>query len=308
MSFDFDNADEMSFMLYVQRDILSVEQAGRFFTRAAVRHRLATGRWQRPHRGVVLTTPARALTRAQQQWVAVMAAPGAVLGGRSALEMLGLRGFLPTVVDVVLPPGRRFDKPPAWVRVHRTRHLPAEDVHRTRLPPGTSIGRSVVDAARWAASNDEARTVIAMAFQQRLVADWEITAVLRRLPNVRRARLIAQTSTDAGGGAHSLAELDFLAISRRAGFPEPKLQFVRRDAQGRRRYVDALFEEYGVLVEIDGGQHTDVRQAWADMRRQNALWVAGVRVLRFPGWLVRERPDAVVAQVRAALRAGGWPG
>jgi hypothetical protein len=288
--------------------VLSRQQILRFFTRSALRHRLETGRWQRPHRGVVLTTSARGLTRGQQQWVAVLAAPGAFLGGRSALEVLGLRGFPPCIVDVVLPPGRRVETPPPWVRVHRTRHLPADDVHQARRPPCTAIGRAVVDAARWAGSADEARTVIAMAFQQRLVADWEITAVLRRLPRIPRTGLIVRTVADACGGAHSLSELDFLALSRQAGFPEPALQAARRDAEGRRRYVDALFEAYRVLVEIDGGQHLEVRRAWADMSRQNALWVAGVRVLRFPGWLVREHPEVVVAQVRAALRAAGWTG
>ncbi len=80
----------------------------------------------------------------------------------------------------------------------------------------------------------------------------------------------------------------------------------RRDASGRRRYLDVLYEEYGVHVEIDGAHHADVRQAWADMQRQNELWIAGDRVLRFPGWLIRESPDEVTAQLRAALVAAGW--
>ena len=42
------------------------------------------------------------------------------------------------------------------------------------------------------------------------------------------------------------------------------------------------------------------------MKRQNGLWVAGVTVLRFPTWLVRDRPDEVFTQVRAALLAAGW--
>ena len=50
----------------------------------------------------------------------------------------------------------------------------------------------------------------------------------------------------------------------------------------------------------------DVRQWWADMKRQNDLWVPGDRVLRFPSWAVRHRPDEVAAQVRAALLAAGW--
>jgi len=38
-----------------------------------------------------------------------------------------------------------------------------------------------------------------------------------------------------------------------------------------------------------------------EQRRQNDLWIKGARVLRFPAWLVREHPDQVIAQVRAAL-------
>ncbi len=59
-------------------------------------------------------------------------------------------------------------------------------------------------------------------------------------------------------------------------------------------------------VEIDGGQHTDAHTWWADMQRQNELWIPGDRVLRFPAWVVRARPAEVVGQMRAALAAGGW--
>jgi len=111
---------------------------------------------------------------------------------------------------------------------------------------------------------------------------------------------------DAAGGAHSLAELGYLAISRRAGLPEPARQVVRRDAAGRRRYLDLLCDPWGVHVEVDGGQHIDAAAWWADMKRQNEVWIAGERVLRFPAWVVRERPNEVIAQVRAALRAAGW--
>lgn len=128
------------------------------------------------------------------------------------------------------------------------------------------------------------------------------------MPRVRRRRLILSTATDAAGGAHSLGELDLLGLVRRAGLPEPSRQVVRRDSAGRRRYLDAYFEQWRVHVEVDGGQHLDPAHAWADMRRQNDLWVEGDRVLRFPAWVLRARPEEVIAQLRAALRAAGWPG
>jgi very-short-patch-repair endonuclease len=86
------------------------------------------------------------------------------------------------------------------------------------------------------------------------------------------------------------------------------MQHARRDGDGRQRYLDAYFAEWGVHVEIDGGQHTDAAHWWADMRRQNALWIPGDRVLRFPAWAIRNRPNEVITQIRAALTAAGWPG
>jgi very-short-patch-repair endonuclease len=42
------------------------------------------------------------------------------------------------------------------------------------------------------------------------------------------------------------------------------------------------------------------------MQRQNAMGINGDRVLRFPAWALRNDPDGVLEQVRAALIAGGW--
>ncbi|MFG3709451.1 endonuclease domain-containing protein [Micromonospora sp. NPDC047730] len=168
--------------------------------------------------------------------------------------------------------------------------------------------RSIVDAAQWAGTDAEARAIVAAGFQQRIVRGEDLREVLDRMPRLRRRKLILGVATDAAGGAHSLAELDFLGLVRRAGLPEPIRQMIRRDASGRRRYLDAYFEEWRVHVEIDGGQHLDPRAAWADMRRQNDLWVEGDRVLRFPSWALRAHPAEVIAQLRAALRRAGWPG
>ncbi len=297
-------------LLFLQEGVLSRRQALRFFTPKAIQHRLASGRWRAAHRAVYVmhTGP---LTLQQRWWIAALATSArgrpALLGGLSALALMGFRGYPSPVTHIVLPAGRRADSPPADVLVHRTRHLPPCDVHRVGRPPCTMPARSIVDAARWASCDEQARAIVAAAFQQRLVAGDELHQVLDRLPGIRRrAGLIAQTASLAAGGSHSLPELDFLALSRRAGFPEPARQVARRDAAGRSRYLDFLYEEFGVHVEIDGGQHLEVRAAWADMKRQNELWVAGERVLRFPAWLISARPGEVVAQVRAALTAAGW--
>jgi hypothetical protein len=120
--------------------------------------------------------------------------------------------------------------------------------------------------------------------------------------------LIRTTLADIDGGAQALSEIDFMALCRRYRLPCPDLQEHRTDAGGRIRYLDAYWREWHLHVEIDGAHHMDVRHWAADMLRQNEIWIAGDRVLRFPAWLVRADPAAVAVQVRAALRSGGWRG
>jgi very-short-patch-repair endonuclease len=295
-------------LILSQEGVLSRTQALGQLSGGAIRHRVATGRWRRVHVGIYLAHSGP-LTLAQRRWIAVLAAgPSALLGGVSALELLGLRDCRNGVLHVLVPAGRLESNPPTGVIVHRTRHLPKDDVARTGSPPRTASARSLVDAAQWANTDDDACAIVAAAYQQRLVRHEAVLSVLDRLHNVRRRRLIAHAAGDAVGGSHSLAELKYLALARKAGLPEPARQHLRRDAAGRRRYLDIWYDEYRVHVEIDGGLHLEAKAAWQDMKRQNDLWIAGARVLRFPAWLVRERPAEVVTQVREALMAAGWTG
>ncbi|MEU4367506.1 DUF559 domain-containing protein [Micromonospora chersina] len=303
-----DDADELVRLLFRQDDVISLGQAREHLTRRAIRHRLATGRWRQVHRAVLVAHNGP-VGAAQLRWIAVLAAgPTALLGGLTAAQAGGLRGFPDRVLHLLLPAAVRRAPLPTGVRAHRTSHLPDRDALPVGQPPRTAAARSIVDAAQWAASDGQARAIVAAAFQQRLVGGDDLHEVIDRMPRLRRRRLILTTATDAAGGAHSLGELDLLGLVRRAGLPEPRRQVVRRDAAGRRRYLDAYFEEWRVHVEVDGGQHLDPAHAWADMRRQNDLWVEGERVLRFPSWALREHPEAVVTQLRAALRAAGWRG
>lgn len=245
----------------------------------------------------------------QRRWIAVLAGPpGTVTAGRTALAQLGLRGFGVPAIHLLMPSAARDRDTPHDVIVHRTRRLDPAEVHHLGSQPCTMPARSAVDAAQWARSDDEARTIIAATVQQRLVTPADLRTVLARLSGMRRRPVIIQAVNDAAAGAASLPEAEFLALCRRGGLPRPKLQVSRRDTDGRRRFLDALFEHYGVHAEIDGSQHLDVRAYWADMRRQNALWVAGERILRFPSWAIRNQPDEVLETLRAALRAAGWPG
>ena len=302
------DADGLSWILFRQNQVISRRQVLRYLSAKAVRSRIASGRWQAAAREVYVTHNGP-VTRRQLRWIAVLAVGSrrpAALAGASSLECEGLRGHLSQGIHVLIPAAVRDRDAPPGVVVHRTSNLPGTDLLRIGQPPRTTAARSLVDAAQWAASDDRARALVAAGFQQRLVSFDAVAEVLERMPRAHRRALIREAGLDAAGGAHSLPEAGFLRLCRRGRLPRPTSQTRRRDAAGRWRYLDVYFEEWGLHVEIDGGQHMEVRQWWADMRRQNELWIPGERVLRFPAWAVRHRPDEVLAQVRAALMAAGW--
>ncbi|HET9519022.1 MAG TPA: hypothetical protein VFO77_14970 [Actinoplanes sp.] len=306
------DADQFDWLAYEQSGVLTSRQAADALGRARVRGRIRSGTWRSICRGIVCTQNAK-LDRRQQIWVAVLAAgPGAVIAGATSLIESGVRGVRAEPVQVLVRAGRQAstalsglppDMPP--VRIRRTTVLPAEHLLAGR-PPRTTPARSVVDAAAWARSDDEARTVLAAACQQRLVVPAAIEQVLTMLPRVRRRELIRRTVADIAGGAQALSEIDLLALCRRFRLPLPDLQERRTDGDGRNRYLDAYWRQWRVHVEVDGAHHMDVRHWADDMHRQNEVWIAGDMILRFPAWLIRARPATVAAQLRRALHAGGW--
>jgi hypothetical protein len=302
-----DCADDFAELLDRQAGVVTVASAVRYLGQPAVRWRLASGRWQRAGEGV-LVTQSGPLTEEQRLWVPVLAAgDGAVLGGLSAATLDGLAGFDDRRTYLLVPASRRVRKALSGVVIHRSRLLEPGDVHPSRLPPRTRLGRSLVDAAAWAATDRRARAILAAGVQQRLIRIADLSTVVERCSRVPRRALMRATLADVAGGAEALSELDFCDLVRRYGLPEPDRQVSRVDGQGR-RWLDAVWEWARLVVEIDGGWHMDVRTWWADMQRDNELTVDGYRVLRFPAFAVRDSPEAVAILIAKALRQAAGAG
>jgi len=141
----------------------------------------------------------------------------------------------------------RVDSPAdqAGLAIHRIRALGPEDLQPVLHPPRTRLPRSLVDAARWAATPDRACAVLAASVQQRLARPADLRAVLQRMPTARRRALLLRTIDDIDGGAHSLAEIHLVRLCRREGLPEPEQQVARCDRAGRRRWLDAYWSRWG---------------------------------------------------------------
>ena len=309
--------DEFARLCDGQDGVLTVPSAVRYLGRSAVRWRLASGRWRLVGTRV-LVAQSGPLTEKQRLWASVLAAgDGAVLAGLTAARLDGLAGFEDRRTYLLIPSSRHMIRPLPGAVVHRSRLLGPADVHPTRLPPRTRLGRSLVDAAAWAATDRLACAILAAGVQQRLIRASDRIRVVEHCPRVRRRALMGATLADVAGGAEALSELDFCDLVRRFGLPEPDRQFERLDGEGR-RWLDAVWEWARLVAEIDGRWHMDARAWWADMQRDNELTIDGYRVLRFPAFVVRDTSRVVAAQIARALREAGsaepgqpgmaWPG
>ena len=132
--------------------------------------------------------------------------------------------------------------------------------------------------------------------------------IVDEVPNLRRRRLIKLTLRDVDGGAHSLPELDFVQLCRTSDLPLPSRQVERRDSKGRRRWLDVYWDDFGLVVEIDGLFHMEASHWWSDMWRGNEHTVRLEGVLRYPSFAIRDDPQRVATQVAEALRSRGWTG
>jgi hypothetical protein len=278
---------------------------------AQIRWRVNSGRWQRPCPGVFVAHSGP-LTADDALWVSLeWAGNGAVLAGLTAAHLDGLAGFPEDRIHVSVPDSRQVRKPPPGISVllHRSRRLGADDVHPAKSPPRTRIARSLVDAAAWMHTDRGSQAVLAAGVQQRLVRPADLLAVVVRNVRLRRRPILLSTLNDIMGGAEALSEIDFTRLVIRAfGLPEPTRQTVRYDSRNRRRWLDAVWEEAGIMVEIDGIHHMDAAQWWEDMDRENGIKLDGYLVLRFTAFVVRYRPGYVAAQIRDAFRRAGHSG
>jgi very-short-patch-repair endonuclease len=91
------------------------------------------------------------------------------------------------------------------------------------------------------------------------------------------------------------------------GLPKSKRQ-VRVRQGDKREYRDVLYEEYELVVELDGQVAHPGDRRWLDIWRDNAAAATGALTLRYGYRDLALTPCLVAAQVSQVLRSRGWPG
>jgi len=271
--------------------------------RGRVRANVRARRWRRVgSQSISLTTGP--LTRAAQEWAAVFeAGPRAFLDGASSLVAAGLRGFTEPAIRVSVPRGARVRRA-RGLDIRQTRRWQADDVTATGVPRSRPAV-AAVRGALWALSDKQAALLLTMAVQQGLVDAPSLGVELLRIKRDRRRGLLHAVVLDLLDGVRSVGEAEFKRLCRRHDLPAPSRQVVRKGRNGT-YYLDASWDDWGVVVEVDGIQHAWAQNQVGDALRQNDVTLSHARVLRLPLLGLRVAPDEFFGQIRGALAQAGW--
>jgi very-short-patch-repair endonuclease len=292
--------------------VVTLQQAATLgLTESAVRHRLATGRWQRVYRDVYVTHSGPLAPQTRLLAALAYAGDGAALSHETAAVRLGLLRTLGSpcpVVHLTVPWERRV-MPQPGLEIHYARNFTESD---TRVRNGlrcTSVERTVVDLVSTARTPGRAAALVLDAVGSRKTTSARLRRAMQRTGRPRRHRQLTTTVlAEAQAGAHSPLELRFVEVCRAHGVPEGARQ-VRQVVRGRTIYVDNIVEEYGLVTELDGhAGHDSAAGRFRDLQRDNANVEAGRTPVRV-GWeSVLDEPCEVARQRGAILRRLGWTG
>jgi very-short-patch-repair endonuclease len=267
---------------------------------------LRSRQWQKLHRGVYSVSAGKP-GREMLLWAAVSrAGAGAALSHETAAELFELADERCSLIHVSVPGNRRVS-PIKGVVVHISSRI-GEATHPSLLPPRTRLEETLLDLVDQAATFDTALGIACSACQRGLTTVPKIGASMAKRAKLRWRPELAKALRDIGAGVHSVLEYRYLhKVERSHGLPEAVRQ-ARITPGGRSRYLDNLYEDYGLCVELDGLQAHPDEQRWQDLRRINAITQSGKTVLRY-GWIDVDRHSCKTAvQVAVVMRRLGWQG
>ncbi|HWG61140.1 MAG TPA: type IV toxin-antitoxin system AbiEi family antitoxin domain-containing protein, partial [Streptosporangiaceae bacterium] len=275
-------------LIELQNGLLASSQAAAAgVPRSLIDSRIRRGRWQGLYRGVyaVFTGPP---TRDAILWAAVLrGGRGAVLSHQSAAEAEGLIPASKGPVHISMDSQRQAKISrrerragfPAIV-VHRSTRLSSAR-HPTRVPPQTRLEETVIDLTQTAKSFDEAFGWLCLACSTRRTTADRLLSTTASRGKARYRSEVVEALGEIAHGVHSNLEYRYVRdVERAHGLPSAIRQ-ARHETGGLRRYLDNLYEDFMVGVELDGRAAHPTADRWRDIHRDNASASAGIITLRY---------------------------
>ncbi|MFL6205423.1 MAG: endonuclease domain-containing protein [Acidimicrobiales bacterium] len=274
-------------------------------SRGMISRRLTSGRWELADQRVYHLKGAPFTWRSSLLAPILSAGPGAVASHFAAAALHGIPGYGEGTPELTIPRGRERRRPQLLVHTSTdldrcgTRHIdsiPVTDVERTLL----DIGRRISDK-RLSHSIEAARRAGLTGWDELITT---LVAHARRgRPGIARLRRVIAQHAHRAEVTDSNLELMIIALLLEHGLPEPVLHHRVYDADRFVAEVDLAYPIHRIAIEVDGRVHLDDAVRERDLPRQNDLILSGWIVLRFTWARLRDRPESIVAEVRAAIRA-----
>lgn len=262
---------------------------------------VADGLWQRVDRGTFWTGTAKPPWSALAWSASTIGGSNALIAGHAAAYLHGLADESRLPIEVMIPQQQRVTarKYASYIRVD-----PAQRAYRTlKGLPCVGIDDTVLDLCNSASPRETVGWITAAA-QRRLTTSARLGDALSRRQRVPQRELIEKLLDDVGGGVHSVIELDYVyRVERAHGLPTARRQ---AHAGSEREWVANLYEECGLIVEVDGRRwHPD---AFRDRARDNLNTRAGHPTLRYGPEEIFVEPSGVAVEVAGQLTQLGWAG
>jgi hypothetical protein len=275
---------------------------------------LRQGKWQTLYRGVYAahnTSPARP----SQLWAAVLrCGPGAALSHGTAAELDGITGQSGDAIHVTIPaPGQvkfgqhEFSSGRPRIIVHRSRRI--EDArHPAKSLPRTRVEDTVLDLVDSAGEFEQAFNWLSAACQRRRTTPAMLRDAIGQRERLRwRSEALGALDEVADGVTSGLERRYVRAVERPHGLPKPERQAKRRRGAAS-AYLDNLYEEFALAVELDGLASHPPESRWQDIHRDNYFARSGICTLRYNWSDVTRRPCEVASEIAFVLRQRGWTG
>jgi hypothetical protein len=292
-----------------QAGVVTREQALRAgISRNAVVSKLRHGSWLQVYRGVYATFTGP-IGRDAELWAAVLyAGSGARLSHETAAELIHLRDRPSPLIHVTIAANRRVVAP-AGVAIHRLTGLRTGWRFARGTPPHTFAEETVIDLVHAAGNLDDVVGYVTGAFARNLTSEERLRREADGRQRLRWRADLDEIIPKAVGGAHSVLEYRYdRDVEQAHGLPHAKKQVTFAKPDGGRGRRDRCYEEYGLIIELDGRQfHPDEFRS-LDQARDNAAIATGGATLRYGWYDVTRRPCAAAAQVHAALAKRGYNG
>lgn len=272
-----------------------------------IQFRVTSGRWQPIYTGVYATFTGIP-GRNAQLWAAVLSAGcGAVLSHETAAELIGLIDKPANQIHLTIPHQRRLALA-SGIILHRSARA-IKPVQGRFYPPRTKVDETVLDLTQTAANFDDVCGWVTRAFARDLTDERRLGQAMKARKKLRWRVDLHELITAAAGGDHSVLEFRYHHdVERAHSLPESirQVPFNRPDgSQGRR---DRLYEDYKVVVELDGRLAHPEESRGKDKARDNAAAAVGQQTLRYDWTDVRRRACATAVEVAEVLRCHGWEG